>query len=226
MRGFLSGGGGRVAAATLSVVAVSAGVAYATIPGSGGKFSACVLNRVGTIRLIDSAKTGLRGKCSKRETKVTWHANGPVGPVGATGPTGPAGTGAPGPKGNAGPAGLTGPKGNTGPSAPSPLVAVISFGCGSAYAGSDATGETIPSTSRCDVAFGGHDLSSCVSVIQSRPTVGYLNSATMASTTTGEEIGVTYSPLATDEVAVTGRDSSGTAIPAAQFGEFKLIVLC
>jgi hypothetical protein len=167
MRGFLSGGGGRVAAATLAVVAVTAGVAYATNPGSGGKFTACVLNRVGTIRLIDSAKTGLRGKCSKRETKVTWNAKGPVGPAGATGP---AGTGAPGPKGNTGPAGLTGPTGDTGASDPPPLAAVISNGCGSAYIGSDATGETIPTQNRCDVAFGGHDLSNCVSVIQSRPT--------------------------------------------------------
>jgi hypothetical protein len=94
---------------------VFAGVAYASIPDSGGTFHACVLNGVGTIRVIDTAKSGLAGSCSKLETEVSWNqkgqtgATGPAGPAGATGPAGPAGA-----TGPAGPTGATGPTGPAG----------------------------------------------------------------------------------------------------------------
>ncbi len=90
-----------VAAAALAVT--GAGVAYASIPDSGQTFTGCMLNNVGTLRLIDPSLGGSNpmGHCFGRETQVTWNQKGQPGAPGPTGPAGPTGT--TGPIGPAGP---------------------------------------------------------------------------------------------------------------------------
>jgi hypothetical protein len=85
----------RVALVAIVLGLVTAGVAYATIPDSGGVFTACKLNATGTIRLIDPAIGGssLLGHCVSLETKLTWGqaAKGDQGVQGIQGIQGPAG---------------------------------------------------------------------------------------------------------------------------------------
>ena len=97
-----------IAAAALLVVA---GVAYATIPDSGGVIHGCYARSGGSLRVIDASVTN----CSKSETALGWNVQGQPGPQGpqgqqgATGAQGPAGPqGAPGPQGPAGPQGPSG----------------------------------------------------------------------------------------------------------------------
>ena len=53
------------AAGALLAVAIAGGVAYATIPGPGNVYNACMLKGIGTIRLIDKAlaSTNLMSHC-------------------------------------------------------------------------------------------------------------------------------------------------------------------
>lgn len=96
-----------------SGLALAAGVAYATIPDSGGVIHACMLKSLGTIRLIDPANGQ---KCSAAfETAVEWNERGQQGLPGATGPAGPPGP--KGDKGDEGPQGAQGPAGPQGPGA-------------------------------------------------------------------------------------------------------------
>lgn len=69
----------------------------------------CYAKGVGTLRVIDAAKT----KCKAAEVKLTWNQTGPAGPAGPKGARGvqgnpgtPGATGAQGPAGPQGPAGL------------------------------------------------------------------------------------------------------------------------
>jgi hypothetical protein len=74
--------------------ALAGGVAWATIPGDGDVYTACKLNALGTIRLIDpslSTKT-LLGHCTPNETQITWSQKGPKGDTGAAGTNGTNGT--------------------------------------------------------------------------------------------------------------------------------------
>lgn len=113
--------GRRVARLTVVVAAVFAGaaaIAYATIPDSGGVYTACMVNSTGTIRLIDPSlpASNLRSHCTGLETQVTWNQKGPKGETGLQGPAGPKGdTGLQGPKGDTGAPGATGPQGDLGP---------------------------------------------------------------------------------------------------------------
>jgi hypothetical protein len=67
-------------------LALGAGIAYASIPDSGGVIHGCYANKDGSLRVID---TGSGGACdSKKETLLNWNQKGPTG---ARGPTGPAG---------------------------------------------------------------------------------------------------------------------------------------
>jgi hypothetical protein len=81
---------------TVALFALAGGVAYATIPDGSGVYTACTLNHVGTIRLIDpSLPAGnLLSHCTALETKITWNQQGqpgPQGPKGNPGPQGPPG---------------------------------------------------------------------------------------------------------------------------------------
>ena len=59
----------------------AAGIAYATIPDGGGVYTACRLNGVGTIRLIDPSgpSTSLLSHCTAFETQITWNQKGKNG---------------------------------------------------------------------------------------------------------------------------------------------------
>ena len=60
-----------------------AGIAWAAIPGSNGRISACY-DRAGTLRVID-AESGTT--CDRRETPLAWNQTGPAGPAGPVGPS-------------------------------------------------------------------------------------------------------------------------------------------
>ena len=86
-------------AVTVASAATGAGVATAAIPDATQTYTACMLNNVGTLRLIDPSLGAHNpmGHCFAWESIVTWNqkgqpgAPGPAGPTGATGPTGAAG---------------------------------------------------------------------------------------------------------------------------------------
>ena len=82
-----------VAAVVVAMGLVAAGVAYATIPDSNQVYTACMLKRVGTIRLIDPSlpASNLMSHCTALETKVQFGEQGPPGLAGAPGPAGPQG---------------------------------------------------------------------------------------------------------------------------------------
>jgi hypothetical protein len=130
----------RIGAIAGLVVAASIGVADAAIPDGGKVYTACVLNQVGTVRLIDPSlgSSNWMGHCSKLESQVSWNQLGQTGPAGlpgaagATGATGAAG--APGAPGPAGPAGPTGPVGPAGPGGPS-VTATFAFGAPNTFLG-------------------------------------------------------------------------------------------
>jgi hypothetical protein len=68
----------------------AAGAAYATIPDSGGVYTACRLNGIGTIRLIDpSGPSGsLLSHCTSIETQISWNQKGQPGAAGPAGSPG------------------------------------------------------------------------------------------------------------------------------------------
>src|SRR3954449_6308728 len=101
-------------AAALVAAAVAGGVAYATIPGDGTVYTACMLKNVGTIRLIDpSLPSGnLMSHCTSLETPVSWNQKGPPGAAGLAGEAGAAGKD--GIDGKPGADGKDGPKGDKG----------------------------------------------------------------------------------------------------------------
>jgi hypothetical protein len=113
--------------------ALATGVAYATIPGGSGDYTACVLQNVGTIRLIDASlpPQDLRSHCTQLEQQIGWSSAGRVGPtgpagaLGARGQAGPqglggqaGGRGATGATGEEGPPGTTGAQGSRGATGP------------------------------------------------------------------------------------------------------------
>jgi hypothetical protein len=121
-----------VALVAFGVAVGIGGIAYATIPSSGGVYTACELKGIGTIRLIDPSlgNHSYMGHCTSLETQIAWNQTGVTGPAGAassgkTGPTGPTGSsgtngsnGATGPSGPQGPAGEQGATGPSGPQGP------------------------------------------------------------------------------------------------------------
>jgi len=74
--------------AIAALVVALGGVAYATIPDSGGVIHGCYLKANGSLRVIDPSAGE---KCTKREAAIQWSQTGPKGPPGSTGATGPAG---------------------------------------------------------------------------------------------------------------------------------------
>ena len=91
----MSGRASLAIAAAACCAAIAAGVAYATIPGGGGDYTACALKGVGTIRLVDPSlpASNLMGHCTSLENQLGWNKQGQAGPPGAKG-----GAGATGPK--------------------------------------------------------------------------------------------------------------------------------
>ena len=89
--------------AVLVAVAGGAGLALGAIPDTTGVIHGCYLNKIGTLRVID---TDAGQKCASFETPIQWNQTGPVGPTGPQGSTGP--HGATGPQGPAGANGVSG----------------------------------------------------------------------------------------------------------------------
>jgi hypothetical protein len=76
------------------VTAVSAGAAYATIPGGDGTIHGCYAKSGGTLRVIDASVTN----CKSGETALNWSQQGVPGPQGPQGEKGePGEAGPPGP---------------------------------------------------------------------------------------------------------------------------------
>lgn len=78
----------RLSAGVLVAAAVATGIAYAMVPGPGGIFTACMLNNVGTIRLIDKSlpATSWLSRCKPGfETEISWNQTGPQGERGIQG---------------------------------------------------------------------------------------------------------------------------------------------
>ncbi|MGZ4258755.1 MAG: hypothetical protein ACXVR0_00365 [Solirubrobacteraceae bacterium] len=82
--------------------AAAAGIAYAAIPDSNGVYTACMLDKVGTVRLIDPSlpASNLMSHCTNVETRFTFNQQGQQGPPGL--PGAPCKDGAPGANGKDG----------------------------------------------------------------------------------------------------------------------------
>jgi hypothetical protein len=80
--------------------AVAGGIAYATIPDSGGAIHGCYQKNSGQLRVVEPS-TG--AGCAPSALALDWNQVGPQGPTGPAGPTGPQG-----------PSGDTGPQGPAG----------------------------------------------------------------------------------------------------------------
>jgi len=114
-----------LALVVVGAAALSAGVAYATIPDAGGVIHGCYVKSNGLLRVYDTtgtAKTPVSTPCLKDEAPLNWNETGPQGPKGDTGPQGPQGAkgdkGDKGDTGAQGPAGAQGPQGVQGPPGP------------------------------------------------------------------------------------------------------------
>lgn len=66
----------KLAAFGVAVAALSAGLAWATIPGSGGTINACYAKTNGRLRVIDADQAGT---CKSSEIALTWNQTGPPG---------------------------------------------------------------------------------------------------------------------------------------------------
>src|SRR3954465_7924929 len=71
----------RVAILVALAALLVAGVAYAAIPDGGGVYTACKLNAVGTIRLIDPSlgSSSLPGHCAALESRIRGNQAGQAG---------------------------------------------------------------------------------------------------------------------------------------------------
>ena len=109
--------------ALLAALAVTGGIAFASIPAAGGTIHGCYQKENGQLRVVEKTTD-----CRASELAIFWNQTGPQGLTGATGAQGPKGDtgaqglpgtpGAQGPKGDTGLQGLPGAqglKGDTGP---------------------------------------------------------------------------------------------------------------
>jgi len=78
----------RVLVLSFGLIALAAGIAYATIPDSAGVIHGCYRNN-GQLRVIDSSNGGA---CNNNETGLDWSKTGPQGPPGQNGTDGTNGT--------------------------------------------------------------------------------------------------------------------------------------
>lgn len=79
---------GGVLLAAIAALAAAGGVAYATIPDSGGVIQGCYLKAIGSLRLIDPSSGQ---HCTAVEKPIQWNQTGPRGAGGPQGPVGTAG---------------------------------------------------------------------------------------------------------------------------------------
>jgi hypothetical protein len=81
---FTIGRRGLLTVGVIAVLAIGAGVGYASIPDSVGVIHGCYDNK-GTLRVID---TQAGGACKNNETPISWSQSGPQGPPGENGTNG------------------------------------------------------------------------------------------------------------------------------------------
>lgn len=75
--------GAIIATAAAAALLVAAGVAYATVPDSGGVINGCYSTKDGSLRVIDTAASQ---SCDpKKGTPLAWNQTGPAGPQGPPG---------------------------------------------------------------------------------------------------------------------------------------------
>jgi len=74
----------RVLVHSFGLIALAAGIAYATIPDSAGVIHGCYRNN-GQLRVIDPSNGGA---CRNNETGLDWSQTGPQGPPGPNGTNG------------------------------------------------------------------------------------------------------------------------------------------
>jgi hypothetical protein len=203
--------------------AVAAGVAYATIPDSGGVYTACMLKNVGSVRIIDPSlpSKSLTSHCLNPETQISWNqkgqpgATGPAGPAGATGPAGAAG-----PAGPAGKDGKDGTNGTNGTSVPIYHASVYLNGVASGLGDSpEEQSATRLSTGLYIVKFS-VDTEACTRIATIGIPVDQQNNAAVFQGFNGEIS--TFTDLSTGGVAVATFDSTGA--PADR--DFHLVVFC
>jgi hypothetical protein len=111
-----------MAVASIALFLAVGGVAAASIPGRGGVVHICYQKSGGGLRIIDTAKRGAAGRCSKREHATSWTRQGVRGVQGLKGLKGLKGLpgltglkGLQGSQGLQGIQGIQGPSGATGP---------------------------------------------------------------------------------------------------------------
>jgi collagen triple helix repeat protein len=150
-----------IAIAAVASLTLAAGIAYATIPDSGGLIHSCYKTQNGQLRVIES------GECGPSETELTWSQTGPTGPQGAQGSPGPTG-----PTGQQGPTGQTGPRGLQGSPGPGMLAwaHVAADGTLLGSSGNVAIARTAPGI-YC-VAVTGDTAHAAMAVLDARPNVG------------------------------------------------------
>lgn len=66
-----------------AVIVIGGGIAYATIPDSGGVIHGCVAKGTGNLSVID---TEAGEACNAKQTPLDWNQTGPQGPPGPPGP--------------------------------------------------------------------------------------------------------------------------------------------
>jgi hypothetical protein len=85
MKGAIKRRAVRILILATALLALGAGIAYATIPGSNGTINGCYEKRTGILRVID-AEAGKA--CLSIETPISWSQQGPKGDQGLQGPKG------------------------------------------------------------------------------------------------------------------------------------------
>lgn len=113
-----------VTLAITGAVLVAGGIAYATIPDSGGAIHGCYEKGWGTLRVIDTGKS--QTCSSKFETPLSWSQTGPQGIQGQQG--------------------IQGPKGPTGPTGPSDVWTIDGYGAPDIGVGAAPNEETLATT--------------------------------------------------------------------------------
>lgn len=100
MWGYVGRHSRRVVFAAAALFVAIGGIAYATIPDSGGIIHGCYQKEVGTLRVIDPSAGD---SCRASEIPISWSQTGPAGPQGPQGlPGAPGQNGAPGANGKDG----------------------------------------------------------------------------------------------------------------------------
>jgi hypothetical protein len=134
MRALIGRRSRRFAITAAVLFAVAGGIAYATILNAAGVYTACKLNALGTIRLIDPSlpSTSLLQHCNTTfETQISWNQQGVPGAAGTNGTNGT--------NGKDGMNGLPGTDGTNGAPCPPNIPACVGPTGPAGAAGKDGT---------------------------------------------------------------------------------------